>query len=91
MRFFALVGFRDIILFFFPTLVLIILLYIALSRSHFRSRHSQLRETEITSEHPEGIQSRSAPFPLFLILIITGYLIWTVCYILAMSFFGVKI
>ena len=91
MHFFALVGFRDIILFFFPTLVLIILLYVALSRSHFRTRDSEDRETQITSEYPEGIQARSAPFPLILILIMVGYVLWTVFYILGMAFFGVKI
>jgi hypothetical protein len=91
MRLFTLEGFRDIILFFFPTLIFMILFYVAWSRAHFRTEDSAEREEQIHHTYPEGLQDRNAPFPLILFLIIVGYVIWTVLYMLGISILGVKI
>ncbi len=91
MRFFPLEGLRDIILFFFPTLIFMILFYVAWSRSHFRTKDSAEREERIHHTYPEGLQDRNGPFPLILFLIIVGYVIWTVLYMLGISILGVKI
>ena len=91
MRFFPLEGFRDIILFFFPTLIFIILFHVAWSRSHFWTKDSAEREERIHRKYPEGLESRDGPFPLILFLIIVGYVIWTVLYMLAIAVLGVKI
>jgi hypothetical protein len=91
MRFFPLEGFRDIILFLFPTLIFIILLYVGWSRAHFRTRDSEEREKRIYHSYPEGLQDRIAPFPLILVLIIVGYVLWAIFYMLGIAILGVKI
>jgi len=91
MRFFALEGYRDVILFLFPALVFIILFYLGLNRSHFRTKDSAEKETQVYSKYPEGLEDRNAPFPLILILIIVGFLLWSVSYMVGISFLGVKI
>ena len=40
---------------------------------------------------PEGIEDRQAPFPLSLILIIAGAVVWAFFYILVIGLWGVKI
>jgi hypothetical protein len=91
MRFFPLEGFRDIILFLFPTLIFMILFYVAWSRSHFRTKDSAEREKQVLHVYPDGIEDRNAPFPLILILIILGYVLWAILYMLGIAYMGVKI
>jgi hypothetical protein len=91
MRFFPLEGFRDIILFLFPTLIFMILFYVAWSFSHFRTKDSAEREKQVLNVYPDGIEDRNAPFPLILILIIVGYVLWTILYMLGIAYMGVKI
>jgi hypothetical protein len=91
MRFFALEGYRDVILFLFPSLVFMILFYLGLNRSHFRTKDSAEREKQVYSKYPDGLEDRNAPFPLILILIIVGFLLWSVSYMVGISFLGVKI
>lgn len=91
MRYFALRGFQDVILFLFPTLVFIILLYTALSRAHFRGKDSEERERKVIHVYPDGIEERDSPFPLILILIIVGVLLWGFLYALGIGILGVKI
>jgi hypothetical protein len=40
---------------------------------------------------PEDIEDRQAPFPLSLILIIAGTVVWAFFYILVIGLWGVKI
>jgi len=91
MRFFALEGYRDVILFLFPALVFVILFYLGLNRIHFRTKDSAEREKQVYSRYPDGLEDRNAPFPLILILIIVGFLLWSVSYMVGISFWGVKI
>ena len=91
MRFFALEGYRDVILFLFPALVFMILFYLGLNRSHFRTKDSAEREKQVYSRYPDGLEDRNAPFPLILILIIVGFLLWGVFYMVGISFLGVRI
>ncbi len=91
MRFFPLEGFRDIILFLFPTLIFMILVYLAWSRSHFHTKKSAEREQQVLHQYPDGIEDRNAPFPLFLILVIVGFVLWAVFYMLGIALLGVKI
>lgn len=91
MRFFPLEGFRDIILFLFPTLIFMILMYVGWSRSYFKSKDSAEREKRIYHSYPDGLEDRNAPFPLILFLIIVGYVLWAVFYMLGIAILGVKI
>jgi hypothetical protein len=91
MRFFSLIGFQHVILFFFPTLILVILLYFGFARLHFQGKDSEQRKKTIIHTYPDGIEARNAPFPLILILTIVGFLLWAVFYILGIGLTGVNI
>ncbi len=91
MRYFTLLGLQHVILFLFPALVFIVLLYAALSHAHFHGRDSEERKKRVVHVYPEGIEARNSPFPLVLILIIFGFLLWAIFYTLGIGIMGVKI
>jgi uncharacterized membrane protein YbaN (DUF454 family) len=91
MRYFELLGIQHIILFVFPTLIFMILFYLGITHSHFRRKNSKERLTKIVHNYPHGLESRNAPFPLILILIISGIIIWIFLYTLGTGILGVKI
>ena len=41
--------------------------------------------------YPGGIEAKNSPFPLFLILVIIGFLLWAILYALGIGLLGVKI
>lgn len=91
MRFFNLLSFQHIVLYVFPTLIFMIIFGLALGFSHLRSKDAQERKKKITYRFPAGIEDRNAPFPLAMILIITGTIIWVLLYILGTGLLGVQI
>ena len=80
MRFFALSHFQDIILYIFPALIGAILFGLALSFSRFRFGGSKEEESETT--YPEKIREKQGAFPVVLMLIIIGTILWAFFYIL---------
>ncbi len=91
MRLFDYLTFQHVMLFVFPTLVFIIILGMLLKYSHFKGKDSEKRKKEVVHRHPAGIEGMNAPFPLGLILIIAGTVIWGFFYILGTGLFGAKI
>lgn len=91
MRYFALLNFQHIMLYLFPTLTFILLLGMGLAYSSFKSKDAARRVNEIIHTYPEGIKERNAPFPLVLILILAGTLLWAFFYILGHGVWGVQI
>lgn len=91
MRFFGVLGFQHVVLFLFPTLVFIILLFVGLKGMHIRTRASEERKQKIIRAFSGDIEERNAPFPLFLILVIIGFVLWAVFYTLGTGILGVKI
>ena len=91
MRFYELLNFQHIMIYLFPTLVFIILLGLFLGRTHFITRHSERRKTEICYRFPDGIEDRDAPFPLAMVLVIAGTVLWGFFYILSIGIFEVII
>ncbi len=91
MRFFSLSNFQDIILYVFPTLIFMVIFGLALNFSHLRSKDAEERKKKIIYRFPDGIEDRDAPFPLSMILIIAGTIIWVFFYILGTGLLGVKI
>ena len=59
--------------------------------AHFRSPDSKRRMEEIVHRYPGGIESRNAPFPLAMILVIAGTVIWAFFYILVYGLLEVAI
>ena len=91
MRFYSLLNFQHVIIFVFPTLAFIILLGLFLGKTHFITRNSERRKTEICNRFPAGIEDRNAPFPLAMALTIAGTVLWGFFYILSIGIFEVKI
>lgn len=91
MHFFPLLGFQHVLLFFFPTLIFIILFLLALARVHLSTKDAEERKQRVAHTFPEGIEARNAPFPLVLLLIIIVFLIWAVGYTLVTGLLGVRI
>jgi uncharacterized membrane protein YidH (DUF202 family) len=91
MRFFQLVNLQDMVLYFFPAVLAILVLGIALGYVHFRTARSEERMRRSYYTFPEDIEDRQAPFPLSLILIIAGTVVWALFYILVIGLWGVKI
>ncbi len=91
MRFFELVNLQDMVLYFFPAVLAILVLGIALGYVHFRTARSEERMRRSYYTFPEDIEDRQAPFPVSLILIIAGTVVWAFFYILVIGLWGVKI
>lgn len=91
MRFFELVNLQDMALYFFPAVLAILIFGIALGYVHFRTARSEKRMKQSYYTFPEDIEDRQAPFPLSLILIIAGTVVWAFFYILVIGLWGVKI
>jgi hypothetical protein len=91
MRFFDLLNLQHVELFFFPALVFVILFGMALAYAHLRTARSEERFKLTLYVFPDAIKDRRSPFPLALILIIAGAVIWGFLYILAIGLLGTKI
>ena len=91
MRYFYLLGVQHFAMYLFPALATIVLFIIGLGFYYIRRKNSAERETRIIEEFPGGIQGRNAPFPLVLILILVGTIVWVLAYILLIGGLGVKI
>ena len=64
---------------------------VGLAYSHFHTRDAERSKTEIIGRYADGIEDRNAPYPLVMILIIAGAVIWGFFYILMHGLLGVKI
>jgi len=91
MRFFELVNLQDMVLYFFPAVLVILVFGMALGFVHFRTARSEDRMKRAYYTFPEDIEDRQAPFPLSLILMIAGIVVWAFFYILVIGLWGVKI
>jgi hypothetical protein len=91
MRFFDLLNFQHVMGYVFLTLIFILIFGLALAYSHLESDDAKERMQKIIYRFPGGIEDRDAPFPLAMILIIAGTLIWMFFYILLTGLLGVKI
>ena len=91
MRFFALLNFQHLMAVIFPTLLFMVVFGVGLAFSHLRGDRDELRTKAVTERFADGIEGRNAPFPLFMILVIAGVLVWGFFYIVMHGVLGVKI
>ena len=91
MRFFELLNFQHVVLYLFPAFVFLIIFGIALAYSHFNTSDSEGRQKKIYGQYAEGFETRNGPFPLSLVLIIIGTVVWAFLYTLIIGLLGVKI
>lgn len=91
MRYFQLLGIQHFVMYLFPAVATIVLFIIGLGFYYINRKDAKARETRIIEQYPGGIQGRNAPFPLVLILILVGTIIWGLAYITLIGVLGVKI
>lgn len=91
MRFYELLNFQHFMAYLFCGLIFLVVFGVALGFAHFRDEHSERRKNEIVYRFQEDIQDRDAPFPLVMVLIISGAVVWGFFYILMHGLMGVKI
>jgi len=91
MRFFELLNLQHAAAYFFPALLFMVVFGVGLAFAHLHGKESERRKNEIIGRFPEDLLDRDAPFPLVMMLIIAGTVIWGFFYILMHGLLGVKI
>jgi hypothetical protein len=91
MRLFALLNFQDVMAYLFPGLIFMVIFWVGLTYRHLHTRDSEARKKTIIKRYADGIEDRDAPYPLFMMLIIGGAVVWGFFYILMHGLLGVKI
>lgn len=91
MRHFDLLNFQHVVLYVFPTLIFMVIFGLALKYSHLHGEGSETRKSAVIYRYPGGIEDRDAPFPLSMLLIIAGTVVWAFFYILFTGLLEVKI
>lgn len=91
MRYFALLNLQHFVAYLFPAIASVFLIGIAFAFTHFGRKDAEKRQKEIIMTYPDGFEEREGPFPLILILVIVGAVLWAFFYILFVGLLGVKI
>lgn len=91
MHFFELKNIQHFVLYLFPAAVFVLIFGAALAHSHFHRKASEGETKKARHIFVEGIEERESPFPLVLMLIIVGTVIWAFLYTLGAGLLGVKI
>ena len=91
MRIFDVLNIEHFEMYLFPALAFIVIFAAALGYYHIRRPDSEERASRIIEEYPGGIEGRKAPFPLMLMLIIAGSVVWCLLYIVLTGALKVKI
>ncbi len=75
----------------FCGLLFMVVFGVGLAYSHLHTKDAELHKKQIVSRFADGIEDRDAPYPLVMMLIIAGAVIWGFFYILMHGLLGVKI
>jgi hypothetical protein len=86
MRYFPLFDFQMVVLLSFFGLTILLLLYIALGK--FVASTGKKKGEEDKEEYPGGIQTTRKPFPLILVLIYLGFILWAISYVVVIGIRG---
>jgi hypothetical protein len=91
MRLFDWLNFQHVVAYFFPTLIFIVVFGVGLGYRHIYAKDAEARKRTVIHAYPDGLKTRDAPFPLIMVLLICGVVIWGFSYILATGLLGVGI
>jgi hypothetical protein len=81
-RYFELLNFQHFILYLLPALIALLVFASALGYMHFRGRDDKEDDDAVHYVFAGGIKEQNKPFPLVLILVIAGTVIWGFGYII---------
>jgi hypothetical protein len=91
MRLFALLNFQDVMAYIFPSLVFMVVFGVGLAYGHLHTQDAETRKKTVVNRFADDIEDRNAPYPLVMMLIIAGAVIWGFFYILMHGLLEVKI
>ena len=91
MHYFELRNFQHFMIYVFPTLIFILIFALGLGYTHFHGKDTKSKMRKIVHTYVGGIEERNAPFPLVLILILAGTVLWGFLYIIMYGVLEVKI
>lgn len=91
MHFFELRNLQHFVLYLFPAVISVFLIGVGFAFMHFRKKDLGEREKRPYYTYPGEIEERNEPFPLVLVLIIVGTVLWAFFYILAIGLLEVRI
>ncbi len=91
MHYFELRNFQHFMIYVFPTLIFILLFALGLGYAHFQNKNSKAKTNKIVHTYVGGIEERNAPFPIVLILILAGTVLWGFLYIILYGVLEVRI
>ncbi len=91
MHFFLVRDIQHLVMYFFPAFLSVFLIGVGLAYTFFRTRGSEEDKDASYHTYPDGIVDKRGPFPLILILVIAGTVIWGFFYVLAMGLLEVRI
>ena len=91
MHYFQLRDIQHFVAYFFPAYIFVFLFAAGLAFSRFKTKKTEHEGSDVYYTFSGGIQDREGPFPLVLMLIILGTVLWALAYILAISFAEVRI
>jgi len=91
MRYFELLNFQHVMAYLFPTLIFMVVFGVGLAYAHLHTKDAEERKTKILGRFADGIEDRNAPYPLVMMLLIAGAVIWGFFYILMHGLLGVRI
>ena len=80
-RYFELLNFQHFVLYLLPALTSLLVFASALGYMHFRGKEDE-EDEKVHYVFPGGIKEQNKPFPLVLILVIAGTVIWGFGYII---------
>ncbi len=80
-RYFELLNFQHFVLYLLPALIALLVFASALGYMHFRGKENE-GDDKAHYVFPGGIKEQNKPFPLVLILVIVGTVIWGFGYII---------
>jgi hypothetical protein len=81
-RYFELLNFQHFVLYLLPALTALLLFAAALGYMHFRGKEDKDDQRPAGHVFPGGIKEQNKPFPLVLILVLSGTVIWGFGYII---------
>ena len=91
MRYYELLNFQHTMGWLFTALIFMVVFGVGLAFAHLRDKNSEARKKTIIARYADGIEDRDAPYPLIMVLILAGSIIWGFFYIVMHGVLGVKI
>lgn len=91
MMLFKLLLFQHTMAWLFAASIFMVVFGVGLAFSHLYDENSQTRKKAITHRHADGLEERDAHFPLVMMLIVAGTVVWGFLYIVLNGAWGVRI